>query len=121
MLVTCLLILFKLAEIQFIKGDIRLEVIVALTSLIFFGIGVWFNRKKSNPSPKINNTDSGLTKREIEVLLKMSEGLSNQEIATSLYLSESTIKTHVSNILFKLDAKRRTEAVKLARDKGLIP
>jgi len=55
------------------------------------------------------------------VLLKMAEGLSNQEIGAALFLSESTIKTHVSKILFKLDAKRRTQAVKLAKQLKIVP
>ena len=49
------------------------------------------------------------------MLQNISEGLSNKEIAEKLFLSESTIKTHVSNILLKLDAKRRTQAVQRAK------
>ncbi len=117
-----------------------MEVIIAITSVIFFIIGIYFNRKKENVKPsrpeaateepqvfidqknlqKQQANSNGLSKRELEVLQKMGEGFSNQEIAGTLFLSESTIKTHVSNILFKLDAKRRTEAVKIAREKGLI-
>jgi len=63
----------------------------------------------------------GLTQREHDVLLKMAEGLSNQEIGAALFLSESTIKTHVSNILFKLDAKRRTQAVQMAKQLKIVP
>ncbi|NJO24667.1 MAG: response regulator transcription factor [Bacteroidia bacterium] len=51
----------------------------------------------------------------------MAEGLSNQEIAGVLFLSESTIKTHVSNILFKLDAKRRTQAIQAAKQLKIVP
>ena len=50
----------------------------------------------------------------------MAEGLSNQEIADALFLSESTIKTHVSNILFKLDAKRRTQAIQVAKKLKIV-
>lgn len=57
----------------------------------------------------------GISKREYEVLQKIAEGYSNQEIAQLLFISESTVKTHVSNILSKLDAKRRTQAVKNAK------
>jgi ATP/maltotriose-dependent transcriptional regulator MalT len=63
----------------------------------------------------------GLTQREHDVLVKMAEGLSNLEIATALFLSESTIKTHVSNIFFKLDAKRRTQAVQVAKQLKIVP
>jgi DNA-binding NarL/FixJ family response regulator len=140
LLITLLIILFKLGETQFIKVNVRMEVIIAITSVIFFVIGIYFNRKnekKELPPPeqvtdhpqlfidkkflqKQPSDTNGLSKRELEVLQKMGEGCSNQEIAGALFLSESTIKTHVSNILFKLDAKRRTEAVKIAREKGLI-
>jgi ATP/maltotriose-dependent transcriptional regulator MalT len=56
----------------------------------------------------------------MEVLQLMAQGLSNQEIANHLFLSLPTIKTHSSNLFFKLDAKRRTQAVEKARQIGLI-
>ena len=62
----------------------------------------------------------GLTQREHDVLVKMAEGLSNLEIAQQLFLSESTVKTHVSNILFKLDAKRRTQAIQSAKKLKIV-
>jgi ATP/maltotriose-dependent transcriptional regulator MalT len=63
----------------------------------------------------------GISKREHEVLLLMAEGLSNQEIADKTFVSVNTVKTHVSNLLLKLDAKRRTQAVIRARELTLIP
>jgi ATP/maltotriose-dependent transcriptional regulator MalT len=63
---------------------------------------------------------TGLTQREHEVLIKMAEGLSNQEIGGALFLSENTIKTHVSNILFKLNAKRRTQAIQIAKQLKIV-
>jgi len=47
----------------------------------------------------------------MEVLQAVQKGLSNAEIAVELSVSETTIKSHVSNLLVKLDAKRRTQAV----------
>jgi NarL family two-component system response regulator LiaR len=61
-----------------------------------------------------------LTEREQQVLELMVSGLSNTEIARQLYVSPSTIKTHVSNILLKLGATSRTEAVALALRLNLI-
>jgi len=55
-----------------------------------------------------------LTEREREVLALMVEGLNNTQIAARLTVSPSTIKSHVSNILAKLDVASRTEAVTLA-------
>ena len=53
----------------------------------------------------------GITNREPEVLGLIQEGLSNKEIAEKLFVSETTLKSHVSSLLVKLDAKRRTQAV----------
>lgn len=61
-----------------------------------------------------------LTAREREVLELMVKGSSNQDIATELYLSHSTVKFHVSNILMKLGAATRTEAVALALQNKLF-
>lgn len=61
-----------------------------------------------------------MSKREFEVLAKIAEGKSNSEIADLLFVSENTIKTHVSNIFSKLNVKRRTEAIKQAKEYGLL-
>ena len=136
LLILCLLVLFRIGEINFIKGDVKLEVIVAIVAFIFFFVGLYANYQsekkiitaKELPANTVSNQidyeqlkKSGLTQREHEVLLKMAEGLSNQEIAGALFLSESTIKTHVSNILFKLDAKRRTQAIQCAKQLKIVP
>jgi NarL family two-component system response regulator LiaR len=61
-----------------------------------------------------------LTDREKEILKLMAEGLSNPEIADQLFVSRSTIKFHVSNILSKLGAESRTEAVAIAIHNNLL-
>lgn len=58
--------------------------------------------------------DTGLTDRELEVLRLMVDGLTNPDIAKKLFVSRSTVKFHVSNILMKLGASSRTEAVSMA-------
>jgi len=62
----------------------------------------------------------GLTPREREVLALMVEGLTNPEIAERLVVSRSTAKAHVSNILSKLGASNRAEAVSLALQRKLV-
>ena len=59
--------------------------------------------------------------REVEILELIAQGLSNREIAQKLFVSENTVKTHSSRVFGKLGAKRRTQAVQLGKEFGLIP
>jgi two-component system, NarL family, response regulator len=63
---------------------------------------------------------SDLTDREMQILTKMAAGKSNKEIADVLNITESTVKGHVSNILVKLGAGDRTEAVITALKRGIV-
>jgi len=62
-----------------------------------------------------------LTARELAVLELLAQGLTNREIASTLYISASTAGVHVSNILRKLNAKRRVDAAGIAHKMGLLP
>jgi DNA-binding CsgD family transcriptional regulator len=64
--------------------------------------------------------DVPLTPREAEVLALVAEGRSNREVALQLFISAKTVSVHVSNILAKLDAAGRTQAVAIARRQGLL-
>jgi len=61
-----------------------------------------------------------LTEREAEVLGLLAQGKANKEIAGTLFITERTVKFHVSSILGKLGADNRTEAVRIAAQRGLI-
>lgn len=61
-----------------------------------------------------------LTDREMEVLLLVAQGKTNQEIADELFIALKTVKTHVSNILAKLEVQDRTQAVVYAFQNGLV-
>ncbi|WP_248930267.1 response regulator [Paenibacillus hamazuiensis] len=63
--------------------------------------------------------DDGITAREKEVLLLIAEGKSNQEIADELHIGIKTVKTHVSNLLMKLDLSDRTQLAIYAHRNGL--
>ena len=127
-LVVALLCLFKLSKYALASDDHSIESIIALIALVFFFIGIYLNKKSLHnriPNQQHENTgkieQSVLSKREYEVLLEISKGLSNREIADTLFVSESTVKTHVSNILVKLDSKRRTQLIIKAKKMGLVP
>ncbi|MCZ2803985.1 response regulator transcription factor [Modestobacter sp. VKM Ac-2983] len=61
-----------------------------------------------------------LTPRETEVLALVAQGRTNRQIGAELFISEKTASVHVSNILAKLGASGRTEAVALAAARGLL-
>ncbi len=73
--------------------------------------------RRSEPSRR----DDPLTGREGEVLALLAMGRSNREIGQQLYISVKTVSVHVSNLMAKLGASGRTEAVAIARRRGLLP
>lgn len=71
---------------------------------------------QSSSDPRIDS----LTPREKEILVLMSQGMSNAEIAANLVVSATTVKTHVGNVLAKLDVRDRVQAVVVAYETGLM-
>ena len=121
-LILALLLLFKISELTYLSGDLGLEFILSGIALLFFFVGIYINkkslRKQEQASIEIDFKrikKLEISEREYEVLQKISEGLSNKEIAEQLFVSESTVKTHVSSLLLKLNAKRRTQAIQIAK------
>lgn len=136
-----LLFLLRWLELRFIIFDHALEIYVGAIAIIFTALGIWLALKLTKPKIErvvvekeiyiekarefVFNEQAmnrlGISKRELEVLQLMAEGLSNAEIAGRLFVSLNTIKTHASNLFFKLDASRRTQAIEKAKSLKLIP
>jgi ATP/maltotriose-dependent transcriptional regulator MalT len=131
--------LLQLVEYRFLVIQHSLEIYGALVAAIFAGVGIWLGQKltrtervvvvKEVPVPAtepftLNQAklgDLGITPRELEILELIAQGLSNREIAERLFVSENTVKTHSSRLFEKLSAKRRTQAVQIGKELGLIP
>jgi DNA-binding NarL/FixJ family response regulator len=71
-------------------------------------------------APSVEN-QSGLTRREIEILQLVSEGYSNAQVAKMLWVTQQTVKFHLSNIYRKLDVANRTEASRWAQVNNMLP
>jgi two-component system, NarL family, response regulator LiaR len=129
-----LVFLLKFLEYRYLVRDLSLEFYLGLIAICFTVLGIWVGFKltrKKEVVAVLHNTSfvpdenlvrqSGISKREYEVLELMAKGLSNQEIADKLFVSLNTVKTHTSNLFLKLDAKRRTQAIQKAKGMRLIP
>ena len=77
-------------------------------------------RQRLNGQPNPSEESMGITARELDVLRLLVQGKSNKQIAAELTISERTTKFHVSSILAKLGAANRTEAAKIATQRGLV-
>ena len=123
--------LLKLVEYKYLVRDIPLEFYIGFIAVMFTALGIWAGLRLTRPKivkvgpdfelDKANLEKTGISNREYEVLELISQGLSNEEIAEKLFVSISTVKTHVSNVLGKLEARRRTEAIARAKELHIIP
>ena len=122
------LLLFQLNQLSLATARTSDDIIVVLSGGLFLVIGFFVNRFvfSTNSSQKAGSAvrpypnGTELSKQEFNVLGLMADGLSNLEIASQLSISENTVKSHVSKVLAKLNAKRRTEAVKIGRDLQIL-
>lgn len=134
-----LILALRMLEFRFLIVEHSVEIYSGLIAALFAGLGIWLGLKltkkkevlivKEVPVPatasfSLNEQrlkDLGITKRELEILELIAQGMSNREIADKLFVSENTVKTHSSRLFDKLSAKRRTQAVQIGKEMGLIP
>ena len=129
----------KLMEYRFLVIERSIEIYAAMIAALFAVLGIWLGLKLTKPKEKLvvrevpvpagapfvlnesKLTELGVTPRELEILGLIAQGLSNREIAETLFVSENTVKTHSSRLFDKLSAKRRTQAVQIGKEFGLLP
>lgn len=134
-----LIAVLKLVEYRFLIVEHSLEIYGGLVAALFTVLGIWLGLRLTRvratvlvrevmvpvSEPFVRNTarqeELGITARELEILEHIAAGLSTREIAGRLSVSENTVKTHSSRLFTKLSAARRTQAVRHAKEAGLIP
>ena len=134
-----LIAVLKLTEYRFLVVEHSVEIYGGLIAALFAGLGIWLGLTLTRKKPEViikevevpasgpfvvdqaRVSKLGITPRELEILGLIAGGLSNREIAARLFVSENTVKTHSSRVFDKLGAKRRTQAVQLGKEFGLIP
>lgn len=134
-----LITLLKWTEYRFLVIEHSLEIYGGLIGATFAALGIWLGLKLTGTRERVvvkevpvpagqpfvpnerKREDLGITRRELEILELIAQGMSNREIAGKLYVSENTVKTHSSRVFDKLGAKRRTQAVQLGKECGLLP
>jgi NarL family two-component system response regulator LiaR len=138
-----LVVALRLIEYRYLVIDHSIEIYGALIASVFAAVGIWLGLRLTRartrvvetvvvrevpvpvPTPFVRNEAAvetlGITPRELEILELIAAGLSTKEIAERIFVSENTVKTHASRLFDKLGAKRRTQAVQLGKERGLIP
>lgn len=128
----------RFVEYRFLVVEHSVEIYGGLIALLFASVGIWIGltvtRKpdvvvREVPVPVggrfVRNdarvSELGITPRELEILEHIAAGMSTREIAAALFVSENTVKTHASRLFDKLNVNRRTQAVRAAKQFGLIP
>jgi DNA-binding CsgD family transcriptional regulator len=133
LLAGALIAVLELAEFRFLVLEHSLEIYGGIVAILFAAFGIWLGLKLTKPGEVIVVRDAepfvfdkgkleklGITPREHQILTLIAAGLSNREIAERLFVSENTVKTHSSRLFEKLNARRRTQAVQIAKEAGII-
>jgi DNA-binding NarL/FixJ family response regulator len=105
------------ARAYLLKGSLRNELLETIRA-----VHAGQKRVSSEVAAEIaeHSTDDALTPREVDVLRLVAKGNANKEIAAQLSLTEETVKSHIRNILAKLEANDRTHAVAIGVKRGII-
>ena len=141
----------RLIEYRYLVLEHSVEIYGGIIAALFAALGIWLGLKLTRTKETVvtrevhvpievpvavhvpvpvsgpfqRNEDRvqqlGITPRELEILEAIAAGLSTREIAARLFVSENTVKTHASRLFDKLNARRRTQAVQIAKEAGLIP
>ncbi len=126
-LAAILIVLFQINKLSILGQQNNNDLFVIISGILFIGIGIVLTRLFSNREDKSTNDinlknlkKTGLSKREYEIFILVAQGLSNLEIANSLFISEHTVKSHISKILIKLNAKRRTQAIQIGKELNIL-
>lgn len=125
LLAVALLALLTISQYTVYTRDRGNEILIGIAAVLLIGFGIiiskYFRRtKKADGIDEKKIQDLDISKREYEVLELIEQGKSNQQIGDLLFISESTVKKHVSSLLIKLDAKRRTEATQRAKQLNIL-
>ena len=104
------------------------EIYILIVAIIFVALGFWVGNKLTPKNPTTNFEQNekaikylGISERELEVMVALSDGASNKVIARKLEISPNTVKTHLAKLFEKLGAQNRTEATNKARELQIIP
>lgn len=136
----------NLIQYRYLVVEHSVEIYGGLIAAIFSAVGIWLGlRITARRRPGEADASAGtaeapkagsgqpfladekrreelrITPRELEILNLIAQGMSNREIAGRLFVSENTVKTHSSRVFEKLGAKRRTQAVQMGKELGLLP
>ena len=128
-----LVVVLQVTEYRFLVLEHSLEIYGGLVAAVFAALGIWLGLKLTKTKEVVVTRGAepfavnrakleelGISPREHEILTLIAAGMSNREIAEKLFLSENTVKTHLGRLFDKLNAKRRTQAVQIAKESGLI-
>ena len=103
------------------QAELSAAVIAAAANLHVLTTDQMERRRRNSSFPITEEIPDALTRRELEVLRTMANGSGNKEIADQLGISDNTVKFHIAQIMAKLGAHSRTEAVAIGMKRGLVP